>query len=288
MATGQTLRAPRAGGEIWPHGLEPDLTDVQIAVARTVPAYGGEKEVREIETLFRDAIAAARRSIYIENQYLSSAAIGDALVRRLEEPEGPEIVIVISQASYGWLEGATMDVIRGRLMRRLCVADRHKRLRVYAAIVSREAKHCMSVHSKLLVVDTGFVRVGSANLSNRSMGFDTECDVAIESNGRREVEEAIARFRNTLLAEHLGASREEVAAILRETGIYSYADGLMPISASVGAEPARRSQPCSVLISASSRADRVPRASGPNPGARRLQRAGLARANDPRGSGARS
>ena len=38
-----------------------------------------DKRLRgEIEKLFPDAIAAARRWIYIENQYLSSAVIGDA------------------------------------------------------------------------------------------------------------------------------------------------------------------------------------------------------------------
>ena len=71
-----------------------------------------------------------------------------------------------------------------------------------------------------MIVDDQLVRIGSANVSNRSMGFDTECDLAIESNGRPDVEEAIARFRNSLLAEHLGASVEEVAA-----GIDAILDG---------------------------------------------------------------
>lgn len=217
-ATGQRLRQPRRNPGSWPTKLPVDMTDAHIAIARTAPAYAGEKEVREIEALFRDGIAAARRWIYIENQYLSSAAIGDALTRRLVEPDGPEIILVISQASYGWLEGATMDVVRGRLMKRLCDADRYKRLRVYAPIVSREAKDCMSVHSKLMVVDDAFVRVGSANLSNRSMGLDTECDLALEANGRKDIEEAIAGFRNSLLAEHLGARPEQVAEILQRTG----------------------------------------------------------------------
>lgn len=217
-ATEQELRPPRSHAALWPPGLDEDLCDVRIGISRTIPAYGGEQEVREIETLFRDAIAAARRWIYIENQYLSSAAVGEALMRRLQEPDGPEIFLVISQASAGWLEGATMDVIRGRLMRRLCDADRYKRLRVYAPIVARNERSCMSVHSKLMVVDNRFMRIGSANLSNRSMGFDTECDLALESGGRRDIEDAIARFRNALMAEHLGANIEQVAESLRRSG----------------------------------------------------------------------
>jgi phospholipase D1/2 len=216
-ATGRQLRAPSPGVGRWPEGLTPDLRDVKVAIARTDPVYAGAKEVREIEMLLRDSIAAARNWIYIENQYLSSASVGEALAKRLRERSGPEIVIVVSQASYGWLEGATMDVLRGRLLKQLTAADEHRRLRVYCPILGEQAKSCMSVHSKLLVVDNRFVRIGSANISNRSMGLDTECDVAIESGGRVDVEEAIAHFRNTLLAEHLGSSTEEVAATLAKT-----------------------------------------------------------------------
>jgi uncharacterized membrane protein YdjX (TVP38/TMEM64 family) len=50
------------------------------------------------------------------------------------------------------------------------------------------------------------------------MGLDTECDVAFESDGRQEVEERIARFRNSLLAEHLDVSLEKVTAAVTETG----------------------------------------------------------------------
>jgi phosphatidylserine/phosphatidylglycerophosphate/cardiolipin synthase-like enzyme/uncharacterized membrane protein YdjX (TVP38/TMEM64 family) len=216
-ATGQQLRASSRGTDRWPTTLIPDLIGVKVAIARTEPAYSGAKEVREIETLFRDSIAAARKWIYIENQYLSSAAVGEALAKRLREPDGPEIVIVVSQASYGWLEGATMDVLRWRLLKHLTAADEHRRLRVYCPVLGEQAKNCMSVHSKLLIVDDRFVRIGSANISNRSMGLDTECDLAIESGSRVEIEQAIAHFRNTLIAEHLGSSAAEVAAVLGKT-----------------------------------------------------------------------
>jgi phosphatidylserine/phosphatidylglycerophosphate/cardiolipin synthase-like enzyme len=65
--------------------------------------------VREVEALYRDAIAAARQSIYIENQYLTSAVIGDALAERLRQPQGPDIVLVLPQKSPGWLEENTED-----------------------------------------------------------------------------------------------------------------------------------------------------------------------------------
>jgi phosphatidylserine/phosphatidylglycerophosphate/cardiolipin synthase-like enzyme/uncharacterized membrane protein YdjX (TVP38/TMEM64 family) len=216
-AAGRQLRAPAPGPGRWPENIAPDLRDVKVGIARTEPSYSGASEVREIETLLRDSIAAAQNWIYIENQYLSSAAVGEALATRLREPNGPEVVIVVSQASYGWLEGATMDVLRGRLLKQLTAADEHRRLRVYCPILGEQAKNCMSVHSKLLIIDNRLVRIGSANISNRSMGLDTECDLAIESNGRMDIEQAIARFRATLLGEHLGATAAQVAAASKQT-----------------------------------------------------------------------
>ncbi|HZD41787.1 MAG TPA: VTT domain-containing protein, partial [Terriglobales bacterium] len=172
---------------------------------------------REIETLFRDAIAAARQWIYIENQYLTSDTVGKALESRLREAHGPEIVMVVSQASLGWLESTAMDVLRARLVKRLCDADHHHRLRVYFPMISADSKDALSVHAKVLVVDNDFVRVGSANVSNRSMGFDTECDLAFESGGQPRIQRVIGDFRNTLMAEHLGTTSGQVAECLTQT-----------------------------------------------------------------------
>ncbi|HEX7231947.1 MAG TPA: VTT domain-containing protein, partial [Candidatus Binatia bacterium] len=209
--------APTKQRDLWPTSLHPDLTDVKVAIARTEPQYPGNKGTQEIENLFLDSISAAQRFLYIENQYLSSAAIGDALVKRLREPNGPEVVAVISKASAGWLEGATMDVLRARLVKRLREADEHRRLRIFCPVLDEQKSCCMSVHSKLLIADNEIVRIGSANVSNRSLGFDTECDLALEANGNRTIEQAIKRLRNSLLAEHLGASAADVAQTIEQT-----------------------------------------------------------------------
>jgi phospholipase D1/2 len=217
-ATGERLQAPMSGHDAWPASLTADLADVDVAVARTVPAHKELPEIREIEILYRDAISAARRSIYMESPYLTSGAVGEALAHRLQEADGPEIILVISRKSSGWLEEATMDVLRSRLLRRLREADRFHRLRVYCPLIDGLQKDCLSVHSKILVVDDKLVRVGSANLNNRSMGLDTECDLAIEANGNRQVRHGIAQFRNRLIAEHLGVKPDELTASLSGEG----------------------------------------------------------------------
>jgi phospholipase D1/2 len=174
--------------------------------------------VREVEALYVDAIAAARRWIYAENQYLTSARIAEALAARLREPHGPEVVVVGPRTCSGWLEEKTMGRIRAGVVRGLREADRHGRLRIFCPVIPQLGSTRVNVHSKVMVVDDRSARVGSANLSNRSMGFDTECDLLVEDDGRPETRAAIAGLANRLLAEHLDATPEKVAAALAETG----------------------------------------------------------------------
>jgi phosphatidylserine/phosphatidylglycerophosphate/cardiolipin synthase-like enzyme/uncharacterized membrane protein YdjX (TVP38/TMEM64 family) len=218
-ATGKRLRRPaRPEGDPWPPDLVPNLENARVAVARTLPALGGEPEVREVETLFLDSIAAARRFLYIENQYLTSHSIGTAIAARLQEEDGPEIVIVLPRVSSGIFEETTMGVLRSRLLRRLRAADRFGKLAVYCPVPDGDPDGSVNVHSKVMIVDDALVRVGSANLTNRSMGLDSECDLAVESGGDAKIESAIAAFRSRLLGEHLGMDPGKVAQSLAAAG----------------------------------------------------------------------
>ena len=49
------------------------------------------------------------------------------------------------------------------------------------------------VHSKVMIVDDTLLRVGSANLNNRSMGTDTECDLALEARNDGRARRRFAR-----------------------------------------------------------------------------------------------
>src|SRR2546425_1107443 len=73
----------------------------------------------------------------------------------------------------------------------------------------------------MMAVDDEWLRIGSANLSNRSMGIDTECDLTFEACGQPHVTEVIRGFRDQLLSEHLGVSREQVQDELGRTGSIS-------------------------------------------------------------------
>jgi phospholipase D1/2 len=206
MARPASVRKP----DLWPASVKPDLTDVRVAIARTLPELEPHEPVNEVERLVLDSLSTARHHIYIETQYLTSNTVADCLAQRLQELDGPEVVMILHPNSDGWLEQHTMDVLRGRVLARLRAADRFHRLGLYYPRIPDLQGQCISVHSKVCIVDDEIVRVGSANLSNRSMGFDTECDLAVEAGGDSRIQQGIAVFRHTLLAEHLDVSPEVV------------------------------------------------------------------------------
>jgi phosphatidylserine/phosphatidylglycerophosphate/cardiolipin synthase-like enzyme/uncharacterized membrane protein YdjX (TVP38/TMEM64 family) len=219
IATGEQLEPPVRAQDPWPPDVVPDVFDVRVGIACTAPGVNGHAGTRDVEQLYLDMIAASRRYIFMENQYFTSRALGDALVARLGAARGPEIVLVTRLLSHGWLEEVTMHTLRARLIERLRAADHAGRFHVYYPHIDGLAEGtCIDVHSKLMIVDDEWLRIGSANISNRSMGVDTECDVVVEALGQREISRAIRRFRDHLFAEHLGVAPERFAEEYPRTG----------------------------------------------------------------------
>ncbi|CAG9180029.1 VTT domain-containing protein [Cupriavidus respiraculi] len=220
-ATGRWPRPPdKVRRRLWPAGVTPDLTDVPVAIARTAPRFEDEPGIGEIRALHLDAIAAAERTLYMENQYFSSALVADALAERLPEADGPEVAIVSRRSESGWLEEHSMGALRARAHRKLRTVDEHHRYRLYCPRVPGEdddtdtaaGKPGVNVHSKVMVVDDKLLTIGSANLNNRSMGLDTECNLVIESNGDPRIAAAIRAMRARLIGEHLDVPPQELVA----------------------------------------------------------------------------
>jgi phosphatidylserine/phosphatidylglycerophosphate/cardiolipin synthase-like enzyme/uncharacterized membrane protein YdjX (TVP38/TMEM64 family) len=203
--------------DAWPAEVTPLFREIDIGIARTLPACYGEPEVREVERLYLDMIARARRSIYIENQFLTSLAIAGALVARLNEAPELEVAIVVPKTHLSWLEHVSMLAGRIRFRDTIEAAGLGDRVRLlYPEIATDGRQAQVKVHSKLMIVDGRMLRIGSANLCNRSMGVDTECDLAIEA-ADDETRQAIAALQAELIAEHCGAAPAEVAAVWRRT-----------------------------------------------------------------------
>lgn len=217
-ATGEVIEPQSDAASCWPEGFEPHFTNVPVALARTAAGWGGTPPAREAIALTIAAIEAARETIYIEAQYLTARRIGRALARSLARPDGPEIVVVLTHCMHGVVEAWIMGGNRDRLIRRLRRRDRHGRLRIYHPVRPGGEGWCdVMIHAKLVIVDDVFIRVGSSNLNNRSIGLDTECDVAIESRQAGD-RERIASLRDGLIGEHIGQDGAAVSAAIAAAG----------------------------------------------------------------------
>jgi phosphatidylserine/phosphatidylglycerophosphate/cardiolipin synthase-like enzyme len=218
VATRAELETIEPCEQPWPERLGVMFAAVDIAIARTRAAYEDLPEVREIEALTLDMIAATERFLYIENQYLTSATIGAAIARRMAESDPPEIVLVMPRHADGWLEQKAMDAGRLQLMRAIARADTRNRFRVYVPVTRGGAD--IYVHAKVSILDDRLLRVGSANLNNRSQGLDSECDVIIDAAlaANRGSETAMTALRHRLIAEHLDCTPEAVAEEERRCG----------------------------------------------------------------------
>ena len=217
-AGGKPVKAVTARADCWPKGIKADFENCQIAIARTLPEMDDQDGVSEIENLYLDLIAAAKDFIYAESQYFASSLIASAIAERLAEEAGPEIVIVNPESAEGWLESEIMDSGRARIHEALKGRDKYDRFRIFHPFTAGGTP--IYVHAKILIVDDQYLRIGSSNFNNRSLGFDSECDVAIDASASpgKEVAGQIAFTRNDLLAEHLGVEEKEVAAAMEKTG----------------------------------------------------------------------
>lgn len=220
----QLCAAGPAPEDPWPAHVDAVFRNHPVSIACTFPAYGGYPEVRDIEQLYRAQIARAQRFLYLENQYLTARTLVADLCRVLRRRDGPEIVLMLPQQTGNWLQQRTMDVIRHRRLETLRRADRWERLRVYAPKVPGLADGSPMVHAKLLIADDAVLRVGSANLSNRSMGLDSECDLILEAHTPAD-QAQISRLRHSLLAPWMGLRPEQIAPL--EQSILQQGGGLI-------------------------------------------------------------
>lgn len=222
-ATGEALpemSQSGSGDRIWPDGVEVRARDADVAIARTWTGVDDDPAIQEIQQLYIDSIRAARSYVYLENQYFTSMAIAEAIATRLQEPDGPEVVLVLPGKTSGWLEQATMDVLRNRAIKHLRDADRHGHLRILTPVSDELGETVINVHAKIMVADNRLTRIGSANLSRRSMGLDSECDLVVID------ENAAGMLCADLLAEHMGGDIGAVANALTDGGLFTAIDKL--------------------------------------------------------------
>ncbi len=204
-----------------------------VALSRTDPRPDGTT-IREVEHLFEDAIAAADRLIYIETQYFSSRRIREALIRRMRGPgrPRPEIVIVVNEQAEALKEEIAVGLRQARNLEMLreTASSTGCPLGCYFSLCdgTHETFRATYIHSKLIIVDDRFLTVGSANLTNRSMGLDSELHVAWEHEGDdRRLIDQIRNVRVSLLAEHAGLGAADASDLEPIEGLVARLDTLV-------------------------------------------------------------
>jgi phosphatidylserine/phosphatidylglycerophosphate/cardiolipin synthase-like enzyme len=218
-ATGEDLTpCPPGPPAPWPTGVAPGFRHVDVGLSRTACAWRSYPGVKEVEALHAASIRGAKSCIYMESQYFTSPLIAAELARRLAEPDGPEVVLISSERSPSYFDQMTMDKTRLGFIRTLKAADRHGRFHIYSPVT--RLGRTIIVHSKLAIIDDTLLRVGSANINNRSLGFDTECDLSLEAGeaGSSAARTEILRTRNRLLAHWLGCPEPALAAAIADRG----------------------------------------------------------------------
>jgi phosphatidylserine/phosphatidylglycerophosphate/cardiolipin synthase-like enzyme len=138
---------------------------------------------------------SASRLIYLENQFLWSPEIAEALIDKLRDPPDDRFRVVLllpRKPSNG------ADTTRGQLGRLLDADDGNHRL-LAATISTHDDRDSapVYVHAKLGIVDDEWMTIGSANLNEHSLFNDTEVNVATDD--RR----LVRATRLRLWSEHL-------------------------------------------------------------------------------------
>jgi phospholipase D1/2 len=197
--------------ERWPASVLAGARQVQTGIARTELRTASQGGIDEVARLFEASIGSASRFIYIENQFISATKIAEALAQRMVDVPSLHVLIVTPKAHLSWLESRAMQGGRGGFIGPFVTAGVAGRLRIlYPSVHDHGLSAAVMVHSKVMIVDDRFLRIGSANLNNRSMGADTECDLAFEAT-TVEHRNFISSLRRRLIGHFCGVTEVELA-----------------------------------------------------------------------------
>jgi cardiolipin synthase A/B len=155
---------------------------------------GGE---RSVLAQYHQAIDAARRSIYLENQAIPIPEVAAALQEALKR--GVEVVALVPADPEDDVRRARQNPQRKPLFDGLAALGQYENFTLagIAGLDARGCRHNIYVHSKIMLVDDAWATIGSCNLHASSLSGNTEMNAAIWD---AEVARAL---RCELLAEHL-------------------------------------------------------------------------------------
>ncbi|WP_370113084.1 VTT domain-containing protein [Bradyrhizobium sp. USDA 329] len=195
----------------WPANVPVEAEHLPVGIARTEVVCPAGSTIREVERSLIAAIGSATSFIYIENQFTSATKIARELAEQMRRAPSLRALVVAPKLHSSWLESQAMQNGRGAFIDCFGAAGVADRIRfLYPVSRSGDTEVAVMVHSKLMIVDDRILRIGSANLNNRSMGADSECDLIFEA-ASEEHRDFIASVRHRLIAHFCGLEEQTLA-----------------------------------------------------------------------------
>ena len=247
VAPSRAAAGAAAGGDDEPH----QKNMMTCRVMRSLGDWSSAVRVeRCIQDALVSAIRAAKHTVYIENQFFISSLygppvvnlVGSVIADRINQAararETFRVLLVLQPHGEGspvtdpfiqrvmHFQNATLRqlVKRVRAVCRERVDDylHIACLRNYGFLppsaasggsgVPTPVSSTVYVHSKLLVVDDEVMLIGSANINDRSLVGDRDSEIAVLLDDTRHHTGKVRRFRQALVAEHLGVEKEILSA----------------------------------------------------------------------------
>ncbi len=180
---------------------------VDAQVLRTIPKGDypfAQAGVFGIAYAYRQAIARAEHFIYLENQYLWSPEITDALCDAVRRG----VRVVITLPSHPNVGKGDTDRHVEQLMRADAGRGAFRAYTLYTSCRNKDSGEYkyrpVYVHAKVGVIDDAWATVGSANLNGRGMATDSELNIATPA------QTAARTLRLRLWSEHLSCAEDEM------------------------------------------------------------------------------
>jgi phosphatidylserine/phosphatidylglycerophosphate/cardiolipin synthase-like enzyme len=179
VAENFAMRWQAITGEALPAVATPSPAgNIEVQVVRTVPdgsyARLPRGDFRILESYLR-ALRAARRFIYLENQFLWSPEILAVLREKLVRPPTPDFRLVLVLPAKPDSGGDDTRGQLGTLVQADGDAGRLLACTLYA--IGGEQDWPVYVHAKVGIVDDTWMTIGSANLNEHSLFNDTEMNL---------------------------------------------------------------------------------------------------------------
>ncbi|WP_319560146.1 VTT domain-containing protein [Marispirochaeta sp.] len=203
------LPSVQTAEDLWPNDVSAEVENARVMISLTRASPDAEvADVHQIKQVYCDMVADAKNCIFIENQYFSSDVITDLIVEGLRSKDGPEVIIFMSRELPDMLGRMTMGVNASMHIAKLKENDLYGRLGFFNLVSSDNTNVGVKVHSKLLITDSRYLSLGSANINQRSFSFDDEVNIIIDAAETGEPQ-CVGNLEERILGQHCGLSVEE-------------------------------------------------------------------------------